>query len=165
MRKSEGAGDTVAAVTPDWCGMGKCLTHLWDSVSPCDVFRAGWCDPGVHGCRVVKVRLCLQRRESSCSNRNGPDLWTSVGFPRTREYVSQTSECISWASMGISRMGECISQAHVSHGRVCLMDKPASQTSMDVSRTGVGVSWTSEGGILLGLLHSSPTARTLSLTN
>lgn len=159
MRKSEGAGDTVAVVTPEWCGMGKCPTHLWDSVSPCDVFRAGWYDPDVHGCRVAKVRQCLQRQESSCSSRNGPDSWTSVGFPRTREYASQTSECISWASMGISWMGECVSQAHVSHGQACLTNKYGCLT------TGVGVSWTSEGDILLGFLHSSPTARTLSLTN
>lgn len=35
-QKREGAGGTVAAVTPEWCGVGRHLTCPWDSVSPCD---------------------------------------------------------------------------------------------------------------------------------
>lgn len=82
-------------------------------------------------------------------------------------------------------------QVWVCHGQVCLMDECVSQTSVDVSQTIVGVSrtsvgisqmnecltdkcgclmgecvsWTSEGDVLLGSLHSSPIACALSLTN
>lgn len=136
MRKSKGAGDKVAAVTPEWCGMGRHPTHLWDSVSPCDVFGAGYRDPGFHGRRVVELRPCLQRLRSSCSNRNGPDSWTSVSHGHawvSHGQVSvshKTSECNSRANVGVSRTSECVSWTtvgfswmSVSHGQVCLTNQ------------------------------------------
>lgn len=92
-----------------------------------------------HGFGVVEVQQFLQRLKSSCSNRNGPDLWTDVSHGQVN--VSHGQVWMSHRQVWVSHRQVSVPQGW---GNVSYRQVWVSQVQVWISQGHVGVSGTSD---------------------